>query len=238
MPHTLSARPRAATKRMGPYRRPCTSSDWLGMRETWLCTASQRPPRRSSTNVARPGRRKARPSGAVASEDQPVAIHAASPLAPTVAPGSSVNPRMRGQIWRHCSRSMLSSPATAAAKVPKATASGANRRRPASKSFARTAAWNSVIHAAMSDGVVGMARIIAVARTLSIAGPAAILLAMDPEPLTLDTLRALARARGLDLSDAELAGLLPLVESGRAMIATLDSALTRETEPTSHFRVL
>ena len=61
---------------------------------------------------------------------------------------------------------------------------------------------------------------------------------MDPEPLTLDTLRVLARARGLDLSDAELAGLLPLVEIGRAMIATLDNATTRETEPTSHFRVL
>ena len=39
---------------------------------------------------------------------------------------------------------------------------------------------------------------------------------MDPDPLTLDTLRTLARARGLDLSDAELAGLLPLVEAGRA----------------------
>ncbi len=61
---------------------------------------------------------------------------------------------------------------------------------------------------------------------------------MDPEPLTLDTLRTLARARGLDLSDAELAGLLPLVEVGRALIATLDNVLTRETEPTSHFRVL
>ncbi|HTK91188.1 MAG TPA: hypothetical protein VL948_13120 [Verrucomicrobiae bacterium] len=61
---------------------------------------------------------------------------------------------------------------------------------------------------------------------------------MDPDPLTLDTLRTLARARGLDLSDAELAGLLPLVEIGRALIATLDSALTRETEPASHFRVL
>jgi len=28
------------------------------------------------------------------------------------------------------------------------------------------------------------------------------------------------------------------VEIGRALIATLDSALTRETEPASHFRVL
>src|SRR4029453_15376769 len=99
---------------------------------------------------------------------------------------------------------MLSSPATAAAKVPKATASGANSRRPASKSFARTAAWNSVTHAAMAGGGAGMARIIAVLPSLSIRGPAAILLAMEPEPLTLDSLRTLARARGLDLSDAEL----------------------------------
>jgi hypothetical protein len=61
---------------------------------------------------------------------------------------------------------------------------------------------------------------------------------MEPEPLTLDSLRTLARGRGLDLSDAELAGLLPLVEAGRAMLATLDDALTLETEPASHFRVL
>ena len=61
---------------------------------------------------------------------------------------------------------------------------------------------------------------------------------MEPEPLTLDSLRILARARGLDLSDAELIGLLPLVEAGRAMLASLDEALTPETEPASHFRVL
>jgi hypothetical protein len=61
---------------------------------------------------------------------------------------------------------------------------------------------------------------------------------MEPEPLTLDSLRTLARGRGLDLSDAELAGLLPLVEAGRAMLATLDDALMLETEPASHFRVL
>jgi hypothetical protein len=58
------------------------------------------------------------------------------------------------------------------------------------------------------------------------------------EPLTVDSLRTLARARGLDLTDAELAGLLPLVEAGRAMLATLDDVLTRDIEPTSHFRML
>jgi hypothetical protein len=58
------------------------------------------------------------------------------------------------------------------------------------------------------------------------------------EPLTIETLRVLARARGLELTDAELAGLLPLVEAGRAMVATLDGALTRDAEPTSVYRVL
>jgi hypothetical protein len=58
------------------------------------------------------------------------------------------------------------------------------------------------------------------------------------EPLTVDTLRTLARARGLDLTDAELAGLLPLVEAGRAMLATLDGALARDAEPTSVFHIL
>lgn len=58
------------------------------------------------------------------------------------------------------------------------------------------------------------------------------------EPLTLDALRTLARARELDLSDGELAGLLPLVEAGRAMIAALDGALTHDAEPTSYYRVL
>jgi hypothetical protein len=81
-----------------------------------------------------------------------------------------------------------------------------------------------------------MARIIAAPPNLSIWIPTVILLGM--EPLTLDALRTLARARGLDLSEAELAGLLPLVEAGLAMIATLDGALTRDVEPTSHYRVL
>jgi hypothetical protein len=58
------------------------------------------------------------------------------------------------------------------------------------------------------------------------------------EPLTVETLRTLAHARGLDLTDAELAGLLPLVETGRAMLATLDGALARDAEPTSVFRIL
>ncbi len=57
------------------------------------------------------------------------------------------------------------------------------------------------------------------------------------EPLTMDALRALARAQALDCSDEELAGLLPLVEGGRQLIAGLDEALRPEVEPTSEFRL-
>jgi len=58
------------------------------------------------------------------------------------------------------------------------------------------------------------------------------------EPLTVDTLRTLALERGLALTDAELAGLLPLVETGRGMIAALDALLARDDEPASHFHIL
>lgn len=58
------------------------------------------------------------------------------------------------------------------------------------------------------------------------------------EPLTLDILRALAGERGLTLTDAELASVLPLVEAGRVMIAGLDALLARDNEPASHFHIL
>ena len=58
------------------------------------------------------------------------------------------------------------------------------------------------------------------------------------EPLTVDTLRTLAQERGLALTDAELDGLLPLVEAGRGMIAALDALLARDDEPASHFHIL
>src|SRR5882724_395623 len=61
-------------------------------------------------------------------------------------------------------------------------------------------------------------------------------LAMDP--LTLETLAALARERGLSLSERELAGLLPLVETGRVAIGGLDALLARDDEPASHFHIL
>ena len=57
------------------------------------------------------------------------------------------------------------------------------------------------------------------------------------EKLTMDALRALARAQGLELSDAELAALLPLVESGRSGLAAIHD-IPPETEPASQFRIL
>ncbi len=56
-------------------------------------------------------------------------------------------------------------------------------------------------------------------------------------PLTLDDLRSMARAQGLDLSDADLAGLLPLVQAGRELMVGLDPHLGPETEPTSLYRI-
>ena len=58
------------------------------------------------------------------------------------------------------------------------------------------------------------------------------------DPLTLETLAALARERGLSLSERELAGLLPLVETGRVTIGGLDALLARDDEPASHFHIL
>jgi hypothetical protein len=58
------------------------------------------------------------------------------------------------------------------------------------------------------------------------------------EPLTLETLRTLARARGLGLSDDDLRGLLPLVEAGRGLLASLDSAALADVEPSAQYRVL
>ena len=57
------------------------------------------------------------------------------------------------------------------------------------------------------------------------------------EPLTLDTLRTLAAAQGLDLTDEELAGLLPLVQASRSMMDSL-RGLSLEVEPSSQYRIL
>jgi len=56
------------------------------------------------------------------------------------------------------------------------------------------------------------------------------------EKLTADSLRTLARALGLELTDTELAGLLPLVEAGRAGLAAIRD-IPLETEPASQYRI-
>jgi hypothetical protein len=56
------------------------------------------------------------------------------------------------------------------------------------------------------------------------------------EKLTVDVLRTLAKAQGLELSDAELASLLPLVEAGRSGLASIRD-IPLETEPAFQFRI-
>ena len=56
------------------------------------------------------------------------------------------------------------------------------------------------------------------------------------EKLTVDTLRTLARAQGLELTDAELAALLPLVDGGRQSLAAIRD-LPVKSEPASQFRI-
>jgi glutamine synthetase adenylyltransferase len=57
-------------------------------------------------------------------------------------------------------------------------------------------------------------------------------------PLTIDTLRTLAQAQGLDLTDQELAGLLPLVEAGRALMASMTAVPLADVEPAVQYRIL
>jgi len=55
---------------------------------------------------------------------------------------------------------------------------------------------------------------------------------LGPSTMDRDTLRALAQAQGLALSEADLDGLLPLVRAGRALIDELATAPLDEVEPT------
>ena len=57
------------------------------------------------------------------------------------------------------------------------------------------------------------------------------------EKLTVDTLHTLAKAQGLDLTDQELAALLPFVEAGRNGLAAVTD-LPPALEPASQFRIL
>lgn len=56
------------------------------------------------------------------------------------------------------------------------------------------------------------------------------------ESLTLDDLRALARERDLDLTDAELERLLPVVQAGRALMAAVPPL--GDVEPASQYRMV
>jgi hypothetical protein len=56
--------------------------------------------------------------------------------------------------------------------------------------------------------------------------------------LTIETLRIMAEARGLTLSDDELGGLLPLVEAGRATMAALEVPAGSDLEPSCQYRIL
>ena len=56
--------------------------------------------------------------------------------------------------------------------------------------------------------------------------------------LTIDALRALALERGLDLTETELEGLLPLVQAGRGLLAATHSLSLRDVEPASQYRIL
>jgi hypothetical protein len=55
--------------------------------------------------------------------------------------------------------------------------------------------------------------------------------------LDKDTLRALARAQGLDVGEAELEGLLPLVQATRALVDELGAAPLDDVEPTALYQM-
>jgi len=58
----------------------------------------------------------------------------------------------------------------------------------------------------------------------------------DPgPPLTRDTLRIVAQAQGLALSDADLDAVLPLVQAARVLLDELASAPLQDVEPASFY---
>ena len=62
----------------------------------------------------------------------------------------------------------------------------------------------------------------------------------DPDPpltLTRDTLRIVAQAQGLALSDADLDTVLPLVQATRALLDELAGAPLDDVEPTSLYQM-
>jgi glutamine synthetase adenylyltransferase len=57
------------------------------------------------------------------------------------------------------------------------------------------------------------------------------------EHLTIDALRTMARAQGLELSDEDLAAVLPLVQVGRGLMESLAAVPLDDVEPSSQFRI-
>lgn len=57
------------------------------------------------------------------------------------------------------------------------------------------------------------------------------------ESPTIDTLRTLARAQGLELTDEDLAAVLPLVQAGWGLMASLAAVPLDDVEPSSQFRI-
>jgi hypothetical protein len=58
------------------------------------------------------------------------------------------------------------------------------------------------------------------------------------DALTTDALRGLANMRGLSLTEAELEGLLPLVQGARALVDGIEILAGSETEPACQYRIL
>jgi hypothetical protein len=58
------------------------------------------------------------------------------------------------------------------------------------------------------------------------------------EDLTIDALRTMAQAQGLELSDEDLAAVLPLVQVGRGLMESLGAIPLGDVEPSSQFRIV
>jgi len=58
------------------------------------------------------------------------------------------------------------------------------------------------------------------------------------EHLTIDALRTMARAQGLELSDEDLAAVLLLVQVGRGLMESLAAVPLGAVEPSSQFRIV
>jgi hypothetical protein len=55
---------------------------------------------------------------------------------------------------------------------------------------------------------------------------------------TIEILRMLATFEGLELTDQELAALLPLIVTARSMMEPVRDALPGDIEPASQYRIL